>query len=219
MKTSSSPERGEVDERGHERRARDSLVLLRRHVREHGREQRAAEAIAERVDLLLAGRLLDRVERRERAFDQVVLEVLVRELGVGVHPRDDEHRHPLLDRPLDQRVLFAQVEDVVLVDPRRHDEQRPLRHLLRRRLVLDQLHQVVLEDDLAGRGRDVDAELEGLGVGHRDLELAVAALDVVEQVVEALDEVLARPSRSSRGTPRGWSARNSTARARRCTGA
>ena len=28
---------------------------------------------------------------------------------------------------------------------------------------------------LPGRGRDVDAELEGLRVGHRDLELAVAA--------------------------------------------
>ena len=52
--------------------------------------------------------------------------------------------------------------------------------------------QVVLEHDLARRGGDVDAELEGLRVGHRDLELAVAALDVVEQVVAGrLHEVLA----------------------------
>ena len=57
-------------------------------------------------------------------------------------------------------------------------------------LVLDELHELVLEHDLARRGRDVDAELEGLGVGHRDLELAAAALDVVQEVVQALDEVL-----------------------------
>jgi hypothetical protein len=37
---------------------------------------------------VLAGRLLDRVERGERAFGQVVLEVLVRELRVGIDPRD-----------------------------------------------------------------------------------------------------------------------------------
>jgi hypothetical protein len=59
------------------------------------------------------------------------------------------------------------------------------------RLVLQKLHQVVLEHDLAGCGRDVDAELERLGVGHRNPQLAVAALDVVEQVVEAAHQVLA----------------------------
>ena len=53
------------------------------------------------------------------------------------------------------------------------------------RLVLDQLHQVVLEDHLAGRGGDVLADLEGLGVGHLDAQLAVAALDVLEQIVQA----------------------------------
>ena len=71
------------------------------------------------------------------------------------------------------------------------DQQRPLERLRRGRRVLDELDELVAEHDLAGRRRDVDAELERLGVGHRDLELAVAALDVVEQVVEPLDEVLA----------------------------
>ena len=49
---------------------------------------------------------------------------------------------------------------------------------------------------MSRRRCDVDAELEGLAVGHRDLELAVAALDVVEKVVEALDEIL--PARRDR---------------------
>ena len=35
---------------------------------------------------------------------------------------------------------------------------------------------------LPGRGGDVLAQLEGLVVGHADRELAVAALDVVQQV-------------------------------------
>ena len=57
-------------------------------------------------------------------------------------------------------------------------------------LVLDQLHQLVLEHDLAGRRRDVDAKLERLRVGHRDLELPVAALDIVQQIVQAAHEIL-----------------------------
>ncbi len=93
--------------------------------------------------------------------------------------------------PAQEGILFAKVEDVVLVDPRRNHEERALPLLFRRRLVLDELHELVLEHDLAGCRRDVDAEFERLGVGHRDLELAVAALDVVQQVVQALDEVLA----------------------------
>src|SRR6185437_14164444 len=75
--------------------------------------------------------------------------------------------------------------------PRRYDQQRPLVDLGRRRLVLDQLHQLVLVDDLPRRRGDVYAELERLAVGHRYPELAVAALDVVEEVVQALDQVLA----------------------------
>ena len=81
----------------------------------------------------------------------------------------------------------AQVEDVVLVDPGRDDHQRRLVDLLRGRQELDQLHQLGLEHDLARRGGDVLAELEGLLVGHAD----AALLHVGEQVVQALEQVLA----------------------------
>src|SRR3546814_8608454 len=60
-----------------------------------------------------------------------------------------------------------------------------------RRRVLDDLHEVVLVDHLARRQGDVLAELEGLDVGHLDPEAALAALEVGEQVVQALHEVLA----------------------------
>jgi hypothetical protein len=59
------------------------------------------------------------------------------------------------------------------------------------RRVLQQLHHVGLEDDLARRGGDVLAQLEGGGVGHLDAQVAVTFFDVAQQVVEALDQVLA----------------------------
>ena len=70
------PGAGEVDERGHEARAGDSLVFLGRKVSQGGGEQRAAEAISEHIDALLAGRLLDGIERRQRALEHVVFEIL-----------------------------------------------------------------------------------------------------------------------------------------------
>jgi hypothetical protein len=66
-----------------------------------------------------------------------------------------------------------------------------LEHVRGARRVLQQLHHVVLEDDLARRGGDVLAQLEGRGVGHLDAQAAAAVFDVAQQVVEALDEVLA----------------------------
>ena len=54
-----------------------------------------------------------------------------------------------------------------------------------------QLDQVVLEHHLAGRDADVLAQFEGLHVGHLDVQLALAALKITQQVVQALQQVLA----------------------------
>ena len=96
----------------------------------------------------------------------------------------------------------VEIEDVELVDPGRHDQQRPLQHRLGRRRVLDELHQIVLEDHLAGRDREVAADLELRRVGLADLQVAAAGLDVLGQHVHAAHEVLgvrASVSRSSSG--------------------
>ena len=53
-------------------------------------EQRAADAVADRADLLLAGRLLDGVECREDALAHVALEILRGVALVGIDPGDDE---------------------------------------------------------------------------------------------------------------------------------
>ena len=80
-----------------------------------------------------------------------------------------------------ERVLGLQVEDVELVDARRHDQQRARRDLLGQRRVLDQLEQLVLEHHRALRQRHVAADLESGLVGDRD----AAAPRVFEQVGEA----------------------------------
>ncbi len=59
------------------------------------------------------------------------------------------------------------------------------------RRVLQQLDQLVLVDDLARRGGDVLADLERRHVGHRDREPAFAAFEIVEQVLQAVQQILA----------------------------
>src|SRR5262249_14594788 len=81
---------------------------------------------------------------------------------------------------------------VVLVDPRRNDQQRSPIDFARRRSILDQLEQVVLKYDLAGRDGYVHAQLEGVLVGHAHADLlASAALEILEQVVQSPQQVLA----------------------------
>ena len=86
----------------------------------------------------------------------------------------------MLDRPLQEAAVGGQVHDVVLVDPRRAGQHRDRTDLRRLRRVLDELHQVVLEHDLARGGGEVLADPERTGV-----DLARAPL-VVEHVVDEL---------------------------------
>ncbi len=182
---------GEVDLRGEEGAGRDPVIAACRHVGKRGRHQGAADAIADRRDLLLAGRLLDGVERRERPQLHIVLERQLAQPLVGIDPGDHEHGVAVLGRPLDEGVLRLEIEDVELVDPGRHDQERHRIDLVGQRRVLDQLHQLVLEDDLAQRGGDVLAHLEGLHVGLADRQPTLATLEVGQQVLQTLDEVLA----------------------------
>src|SRR5262249_17951287 len=146
---------GKVHLCGQKRGRADALVPAVRDIGERSGEQRAAHAIAEAAYLALARDLLDHLERGKRALVHVVLEALLRELLVRVYPRDDEYGKPLRDAPPDERFFRSEVEDVELVDPGRNDQERALEHRLGRWRILDELHQRVLEDDLAGRERKI----------------------------------------------------------------
>ena len=174
---------GEIDHRDEIGRALDAAVALGRHVGKGRSEQRAAEAIADDIGLALAGRLLDRVERGQWPLAHVILEAFLGEPLVRVDPGNHENRVALLDRPADERVPRPQIEDIELVDPGRDDQQRPPLHGLGGWRILQQLDQIILVDDLAGGRGDILADLECRHVGHRDREPALAALEIVEQVL------------------------------------
>ena len=126
------------------------------------------------------------------------VEILVGVARVRIDPGNAEHREALRDRPADEALLGVQVENVELVDPRRHDQQRAPIDLLGRRGILQQFDQVVAEHDLAGRGGHVHAEHELLVVGLADLQIAAARLDVLGEHLHAAREVfrLRRPGRA-----------------------
>ncbi len=182
---------GEVDERGEKGDAADALVADRGHVAERRGEQSSADAIADRRDLALAGRLLDAFERGQNALAHIGLEALVGVALVRVDPGNDEHGQPLRDRPADERLLRIEVEDVELVDPGRHDQERAPVDLRRRGFVLDELDELVAEDHLARRRREIDAELETASVRLADAKVAFARLDVFGHHLEAAHEILA----------------------------
>ena len=56
---------------------------------------------------------------------------------------------------------------------------------------MQELHQLVLVDDLARRGGEIGADLEGAEVGLTDAELAAASGDIAGEVLETLDQVRA----------------------------
>jgi len=77
---------GEIDHGDEIGGALEAIVFFHRHVSERGGQQGSAEAVADDIDLTLAGRLLDRVERGQGPFEHVILELLLRELLVGIDP-------------------------------------------------------------------------------------------------------------------------------------
>ena len=181
-------------------------VLQRRHVtdRAHairlfpGREighgagrQRAADAVGQDIDLLLAGGLLDGIHRGKRPHLHVIGPGEIALLRPGIAPGDQEHGVPLLHQPAHHRIVLTQIENVVLVDPRRHDQQRRTEGLFRRRAILDQLDQLILEHHIPRRDGDVVAETEGFGVGHRDIDAFGGVGKVFPQTLQAVEQILA----------------------------
>src|SRR3984893_18016655 len=83
------------------------------------------------------------------------------------------------------------MEDIELVDPCEDNQQRPASYILRRRMVLNKLRQVVLIDDLPGCDGNVVADPVRLHIGHFDREAPFAALEVVQQIFQPIDQVFA----------------------------
>src|SRR5262249_36582101 len=82
-------------------------------------------------------------------------------------------------------------EHIELVDPGRNDDERSPLDLNGRGGVLDQLHQLILEDDLPRCGGYVLPETKCLQIGHCDSKLSATAFEVIEQICQASEKILA----------------------------
>ena len=204
----------EIGLRREEGGAFDPLVAGLGHVGESHGEQCSADAVADRRHVAFAGRLFDGVERGEDAFAHIRFKPLVAMARVGVDPGDDEDREPLRHRVAHEAFLGTEVENVEFVDPRRNDQKRPLVDGLGRRRILDKFDEVVAEDDLARRHREVHADGEFRLVIAGDLEAALAGLKVFRQHRGPAHEVLAARTRAFHAALRDWWRRNSRAPAR-----
>ncbi len=179
---------GKVGQCGEQSRGADAIVAAGGEPGEEAGGERAADAVADDVRALFPGLAPHRIERGENAPREIVLEAHMAEFFVRIDPGDEEDGESLGHREAHEAVPRSHVEDVVLVDPGRHDEQRHAADLLGRGRILDELEQLVAEHDLAWRGGEVASELEGLATRGADPEPAVTALDVREQLLEAAQQ-------------------------------
>jgi len=97
----------------------------------------------------------------------------------------------LIDDIFDEALLRRKIEDVVFVDPGRHHQQWPLADFLCCRRILNELQQFILKDDLARRGGEVAAKLEGGGVGLADLHQIARVLEILGEKIGAVQKITA----------------------------
>ena len=92
---------------------------------------------------------------------------------------------PCSTKEADETVLWLQIENVELVDPRRNEQQRDRIGLLGERRVLDELDEAVSVDDLPLRDGKVLSGRERFGVGHGHPTLAQIGNKVAQAVSHA----------------------------------
>ena len=158
----------------------------------HGRggdgQQGPPQAIADAMNPAPRQDLADGLQGRHDAQAAVVLQAQVAIGGGGVLPGDGKNRMPLGDQVADQGIARGQVEDVVLHDPGRDDEDGFGMDPVPGRLVLDELDEGIAIDHLARGHRQVLPDDEGLPQAVR----AVAqqqVLQVGEEVGPATEQI------------------------------
>ena len=196
MKTPKSPGSREIDHRHQIGGADDFGQIGRiggqpRQIGLRASQQSAADAITKHVNRVFAGDTPDLAHRGQSALVHIILELGQREAFGRINPRDAEHRVSLRDQIVNEGIFLAQVEDVIFVDPGRHNQQRHAMRLRRGRRILDKLHQLVLINDFAGGGGDVLADFESVVIAHADAQHAVAAFQIFQKIAQSFDKIFA----------------------------
>ncbi len=188
----------EIEQRSQQRQRRHRVLAARFGQRQRRGQHRAAHAKAQRIDLRLLGDVAGHAQRLQHSVVQVVRPGgAVHAVGIGsdrIAPGNQEDRVTLPHRVTHEGVLGLQVQDVELVDVRRHDDQRPFVHGGGRGRVLDELEQLVFEHHVAGGRGHVAADLELGLVGLCDAALLHVAQQIgqpfVKRAARAFDDGL-----------------------------
>ena len=181
-------QRGQQRDAGHGEGALAALGLgvPRRQHRQRRGQQRAAHAKAQRVDLFRARDVAHLLDGGDDGLLDVVVPRFLRQRFVGVAPAHHESAVSLCHGVAHEGVVGLQIQDVELVDARRHDEQRLFMHFFRQWFVFEQLEQLVFKHHGAlGRGH-VAAHFKLALVGHRHMAL----LNIAHHVRQALRQTL-----------------------------
>src|SRR6187397_1779488 len=99
-------------------------------------------------------------------------------LGNGASPGNQEDLMSPRDRIFNKRISDAEIEQIVLVDAMRHDQERCLLDLHRLRRILDELNEFVLKDDRPRCYCQIESHLESGFVNPGDTPL----LEIFDQV-------------------------------------
>ena len=91
---------------------------------------------------------------------QIVIPGQMLDLGNGASPGNQEDLMPPSDRIFNKRITRPEIEQIVLVDARRHDQERCFLDLRRLRRILDELNQLVLKDNRSGRYCQIASHLK-----------------------------------------------------------
>ena len=139
------------------------------------------------MDLAARQDVRDGVDRGQCSQLAVILHAQIPVFRTRVQPRDHEYRVAPIDEVLDQRIVRRQVQDVVLHHPCGLHQNRFALDSVRAWRVLDQFHQQVTIDDLAGCDGEVFSDLEGVDSGR--LLVAQGAADVLAIVLGAARQI------------------------------
>ena len=127
-----------------------------------------------------AGDVQGGLERCQHARLRVVVPGRLLEGAAGVAPGHHEDLQTLVQREADERVLRPQIEDVVLVDERRDDQQGPRVHVSSARRVLNELRHWILIDHRTRCDREVASDCEGALVAHLHAAAQRVGLEVLQ---------------------------------------
>ena len=179
---------GKIDHGGEIGCTPDAAVTFSFHIGQSGAQQGTTETVANGVEFVLSGNLLDHVRGYKNSLFKIGVESDVTITLIWIYPRDDKDRVPLLNKPSEHRIFRLQVHDIKLVDPGRNHQQRSLEYLFRGGRVLDKLEHAVLKNHLSRRHRHVPAQFKSLRIGHPYLQLPLSILQILQHVFQTVNQ-------------------------------